>query len=113
MFDPREYYAFASKLYAYEDSQECYRTTVSRAYYAAFLVARDKRNLSSVGEGGHLRVVDNLRNSTDIADIKTGNRLDSLRTLRTKADYKCQESLVKREAGESLALSQKILEHLG
>lgn len=59
------------------------RTAVGRAYYAAFLVARAKTGQTG-SDDIHSRVINALRRGPAWV---LGGKLDSLRRLRTAADY--------------------------
>jgi hypothetical protein len=58
------------------------RTAIGRAYYTAFLLARDRTGVTTT-HGAHLAVITQLR----MRDRTAGHQLDVLRHLRTVADY--------------------------
>jgi uncharacterized protein (UPF0332 family) len=67
------------------------RGACGRAYYAAFGVARDVLlavpfTMSQSGDD-HRRIVQLMKNSTDVEVATAGSLLDSLRTTRNSADY--------------------------
>jgi hypothetical protein len=88
------------------------RSIVSRAYYAALLVARDKKGLSGVAERTHMHTVEEYKRGSH-KDVEIGNRLDNLRWLRTTADYEMSKTCVRREAGLALKQSRALLLALG
>lgn len=81
------------------------RTIINRAYYAALLYARDITKSSTVGIDGHKNVVKALK----AIDSYAGNKLDSLRIMRHKADYEMSASISVREAAISIAAAREIL----
>ncbi len=77
------------------DREACLRSVISRAYYGAFGLAREK----AVREGGvrlshtsedHGKIIRFFRKSTDRDYQKIGLALDRLRQQRNKADYEGQ-----------------------
>jgi len=93
------------------DIESCYRSVISRAYYAAFGVA--KNHLISIGvriprEKAHAFVIkqfqDNIRNYQVI-----GNRLLTLRDLRNNADYDDNVFHVNTKAINAIRQSQEII----
>ncbi len=100
-FDWVEYLDLAEELAGYPvnpASQEAkLRSSISRAYYAAFSKARnylrDIEGLSLSGTGeDHRRVREEFKNSPDRVRKKIGNDVDHLRTSRTKYCTASQES---------------------
>lgn len=114
VFNPVEFYRLAGEIYSTHKNQAGYRATVGRAYYAAFLSARDKACIASDVQDGHKKVVmyyQNLMSNPKLAAV--GNRLDALRAKRKTADYSCSKEVVARDAGAALQLSKTILTDLG
>lgn len=81
-FEPLAFLEFARRLAISEDSEAGLRTAVSRAYYAIFLTAREKTGVRDKHKS-HEKVIKALK----LASKKTGEKLDSLRRLRSVADY--------------------------
>lgn len=113
MFAPVSFYQLASDLHAASNGDEAQRrSAVSRAYYAAFLVARDAKGISSRERDGHKLVIDAYMKGNE-DDISIGNRLATLKHKRVKADYLVHETCSQRDSGSALQTAQKILIDLG
>jgi uncharacterized protein (UPF0332 family) len=113
MFAPVSFYQLASDLHAASSGDDAQRrSAVSRAYYAAFLVARDAKGISSQGPDSHKRVIDAYMAGNQ-EDISIGNRLATLKQKRVKADYFVHETCSQRDSGSALQTAQKILIDLG
>lgn len=82
-FDPREFLSVAAHL-AQVGDEASLRTAVGRAYYASFLLARDKTGIT-IGRDLHRQVIDALGLLPGCED--TAELLESLRRLRVRADY--------------------------
>lgn len=81
--DPLDFLKLARELG--HDSDEAHlRTAVGRAYYALFLIARTKTGTRGTNKV-HTRVIEAVRKRKEYKSI--GSYLDSLRRLRTVADY--------------------------
>jgi hypothetical protein len=87
------------------------RSIVSRAYYAAILVARDAKHITAT-RNTHETTIEAYRRGS-AQDVSIGNRLDGLRVYRTNADYDMTKPCMRREAGEALTRSRNILGLLG
>lgn len=66
------------------------RSSVSRAYYAAFLRARDQAGISDTTKDVH-RVVQEFYFQAN--KVAIANRLNSMRRARNKADYKLNDAV--------------------
>lgn len=111
-FKPVDYYHLAGWLYKqqnlYDEARA--RAVISKAYYGAFLEARNKAGITDKSPGVHARVHDHY--------VKTGklalaNRLDESRVKRNDADYDVLKSITSMDSGKALARAKKILEELG
>lgn len=111
-FDPVDFYRFASWLYAKKADNaptELSRVIIGRAYYAAFLAAREASKLQGSGARIHSEVIAHwLQRNKQLS-----NRLRDLKVHREQADYKLDSKPGDREAGESLRLCKNILLGLG
>ncbi len=89
--DPREFYELAVEL-AGETQPACIRSSISRAYYAAFnLGAEMLRGMGFKIEPtsqGHEDVRMRLHNARDSAVKEAAQKLRDLKTSRNHADYK-------------------------
>lgn len=67
------------------------RSAISRAYYAAFILARnylrDEESISIPRQEGHKYVIDQFNNDADPTRRGIGESLKRLRYNRNKADY--------------------------
>lgn len=86
------------------DEEACLRTSVSRAYYAAFSVTKQYIQKTDGNEfkGGdaHLKVREHLSNSGNLIKRKIANQLNTIHFNRKKADY---DDEISRELPRSLA----------
>lgn len=115
MFNPVDFYHLASELYKQADlandfpAEALYRSIISRAYYSAFLAARNKCQLKNCGADVHQLVIKHWKTHKAVI----ANRLQDLKDRRNYADYDTNKSFSKREAGEALKLALQILKSLG
>ena len=75
MFDPVDFYHLASKLHTDASDESTLRSSVSRAYYAAFLWAREKAGVTSQSGNIHEKVI----NHYQLKKKSISNRLADLR----------------------------------
>lgn len=80
VFDPAEYVRIASDLAKSTSDEAAIRSAINRAYYALFLVARDRLGLE---ESDHISVVAAVKEE----DRTAGDQLGMLKFLRISADY--------------------------
>ena len=111
-FDPIDFYRQASAWYEdkADDAEPRMRSIVSRAYYSAFLVAREQAKIKNSSEGTHKLTAEYYK--TNAGSSRIGNRLDDLRLRRNSADYDLRDTCGRRKAGEALAYAKKILNDL-
>jgi len=83
-FDPLLYLSLARELAGQGATEVKYRTATGRAYYALFLIARAKSNVTGV-EDVHKRVGAVVSNKAGYSI--TGSQLRALHRLRIEADY--------------------------
>jgi uncharacterized protein (UPF0332 family) len=109
--DPIAFYSQAQEWFDSGDAEISVtaRSIVSRAYYAAFLVARDK---ASLGEDESFEIHRRVLNYYEQHKPDLANQLFQLRRLRTDADYKMQKQCVRKQAREALERSRAILKSL-
>ncbi|TXI22693.1 MAG: hypothetical protein E6Q61_08580 [Nitrosomonas sp.] len=110
-FNPVEFYQLASILFrqqkgATQYSESFTRTVISRAYYSAFLVARNQSGINKSSKNIHQEVRDHFHSS---GKAKIANQLDDLRARRNDADYQIDKNLTPRDSGIALKLSESIL----
>jgi uncharacterized protein (UPF0332 family) len=118
-FDWCNYFLFAEEI-AKKNEEQCLRSSISRAYYAAFHVSlktlqqnSEEVRLENQGRGIHQEVIRTLRYSKNSVEKKAGNRLDRLRCYRNKADYEPIVDNLPCRVEESLTLARKIIEEYG
>ncbi len=98
--------------------EACQRTSVSRAYYAAFheswefLKAKGKESEISTGPGAHTAVPRVLKESGEREWKKIGNKLDNLKSDRHKADYEAHIENVKSLCAKSITNAKELLQLL-
>lgn len=108
-FAPLSFFTLAQQLRSASSKDDAeLRSAISRAYYAAFLVARDAKGMSSRGVSGHAAVIDTFMTGNG-ADIAIGNRLSTLKKLREKADYETRSCCTGKDGANALLTAQKIL----
>lgn len=93
------------------------RSAVSRAYYAAFGVARKyaKANLGLVlsnTAADHKAVAQILFDSGDVDMLAAANNLKRLRRERNDADYDIGIAVSQKAATESLTVAQQVVDAL-
>lgn len=89
------------------------RSVVNRAYYAAFISARDFCNAKGYhasGKGMHDKIVNALL--AQPVWTTEGNRLDQIKELRHRADYTWGKDMTWRDANTTLKKSRQIIEAL-
>lgn len=105
---PREFLSVAHQI-SEINTEAAYRSAISRAYYAAFHkgleVLETIGTSPRAGSGGHEDVYRFLLNSGTVQVKRAGALLNSLKTVRTKADY----YLGNQEVNDPL----KVLQELG
>jgi len=111
VFDGRDFLTLAEELATRTADESAMRTAVSRAYYAAFLVARGAMRPGDVGVK-HKQLWGSLRDAPErerrvIAE--TGNRLYR---QREEADYGREVANLSREVALALARSREVVNTL-
>jgi hypothetical protein len=103
-------------------SEACLRASISRAYYAAFCLARNylrdelddprlKKQNNDVNE--HQYVADELSNSKDNRFSKAGKSLSRLRIYRNQADYEDSVINIRKNTEMSIKLADEIIKAIG
>jgi uncharacterized protein (UPF0332 family) len=123
-FNSSDYLALADELVkhcgVFAPEEACLRSAMSRAYYAAFVVARDFAasidGLSVACKGGdHVLVRDHFRQHSNHERQQVGRWLSRLLRHRTKADYDPALGFAnpRSEAAESVVVARKVLSAIG
>ncbi|HEX5806109.1 MAG TPA: hypothetical protein VFY31_07220 [Macromonas sp.] len=84
------------------------RSCISRAYYSAFLGARDARQLSSTGRTGHKDVISHYRKVNNPAYTAIANSLEDLKDLREKADYDVHLNCTTKDGTDAMTQASKV-----
>lgn len=111
-FTPNEFYTFALGLQQ-SLSGDCaaLRSSISRAYYGAFITARDHYGVTSRGRDGHELVLKAMRGNAH-GDLVADN-LQKLKVLRERADYQPQIDMTVNDTQKAISHSKKVLYSLG
>jgi uncharacterized protein (UPF0332 family) len=119
-FDWDEYFRLAEELYdndssTLHDNEAENRSSISRAYYAAYNRALEKAPYPPKGRSKHRKLIDIFKQSQDRSENQIGRNLERLRDKRTDADYDTdlggpEQCALKAET--SLELCRRILDAL-
>jgi hypothetical protein len=109
-FNPVDFYKQAGAWYSINANEATLRSVVSRAYYAAHLIAREQAGISRDERDGHKATIDFYQAHGPFA---VGQRLRALRISRNDADYDLAKICIPRHAQKALQDTQKILAELG
>ena len=111
----RDFLLLAARLAA-DANEAAWRTAVSRAYYAAFHVARrwftDLNFNVPRADRAHQYLVFRLGNSGESAVEQARRDLDTLRRLRNRADYDEVPALTQAQAVAAVQLAEGIIQKL-
>ena len=109
----QEFVRYASELFEinknHDDREIQLRTAINRAYYGAFLTARDRAGINDKSGKVHIRVAKHYRDS---GNGVVGEKLNLLKRLRQKADYRPDAHVSVEDAEESCDTAQRILDEL-
>ncbi|GAI75118.1 unnamed protein product [marine sediment metagenome] len=114
-FQPRIFLDIARKLKNYRDLDDegKLRVVIGRAYYAAFLTAREYlkryRWIEFREKGQHKKVLDAL---DDLNQEFIKNQLDLLRKSRVTADYNLNISIDENLCKKSIIISKDIIDSI-
>jgi len=111
----RDYLSLADRLAA-ATTEADWRSAVSRAYYAAFHVARQLlANLNFAiprADRAHQYLVFRLSNCGESAIEQAGRDLETLRRLRNRADYDDVPAITQPQAAAGVRLAEGIVQVL-
>ena len=105
---PEEMVDYAYGMLDPHGSEIEWRNAVNRAYYGAFLTARNQAGIKNSGGSVHRDVADYYRQSNP----GVSNKLDNLKRLRETADYRPGDDVTYRDATSSCSRAKGILEDL-
>lgn len=103
MFDPADFLRLAEEMSAGDEAR--LRTAVSRAYYAVFLLARQRFGVGDLTPEAHREVYRTLyrrRGPTAAASMR------SLRRLRNASDYNLRATIGAQEVARALELAREV-----
>ena len=106
--EPKDMVDYACQMLNNDSPEQELRNVINRAYYGAFLTARDDANITNSGGSVHKVVADHYRTTKS----RLSNNLDSLKRLRTTADYRPDKDVTNRDAKNSCRTAKTILEDL-
>lgn len=111
----RDFLLLAGRL-ATGTTEADWRTAISRAYYAAFHVARrlfaDLNFAVPRADRAHQYLVFRLSNCGELAVEQAGRDLETLRRLRNRADYDELPALTQPQAAAAVQLAEGIIQAL-
>lgn len=115
-FNWKDFVSFAEVLLNRAE-EACYRSSISRAYYGIFCIARNKKSYKNYkpkeGENIHWIVINEYKNSSNINDQNIGRILDKLRKSRNDADYNEDKSIIKGHAERAVYSAKQVLTAMG
>ena len=103
MFDPIDFLHLAKRLMPGDKASV--RKSVSRAYYASFLMARDKIGLDLRVPAVHKKVTEEMYHRAP----SIGHNLHLLRRTRNLADYDTKAILSSTDAKQALELAERTI----
>lgn len=114
MFEWKNYLKVAEDLIENSDSEESCRASISRAYYSAFNLCKEKYLVLSgevaiPKEDSHKFVIDQYLNSKKVAK-SIGNKLNTLKIKRVVSDYNAKDKVDILKAKDQIKLAKKIIE---
>ncbi len=90
------------------------RSGISRAYYGAFCIARNKKGLKGYKKADvHKKVIKSYQDSSSINEQYVGKILDELRRGRNHADYDEDKEIKFELARRILLKAEEALKRLG
>jgi uncharacterized protein (UPF0332 family) len=107
-FDWTEYLKLANEL-AKRNDEASLRSSISRAYYGVFCIARNILGYKNYrGKDVHQKVISELKQNKDRLLRKSGWNLDELRRKRNDADYQEEKTFDKANAEKMVNLAISI-----
>ena len=107
--DPKDIVEYASQIFETASKEIEFRAVVNRAYYGAFLKARDAAVILDESKSVHVNVI-NTYKKNNLNDISLN--LDLLRKTRQHADYRLNRKIKYRHAKLSCKRAKLIIEAL-
>ena len=112
-FDWKSYLVLAEKIIEDSEDESNCRVSISRAYYSAFNLCKEKF-LELSGEGipridSHKFIIDRFKGEKKVAR-SIGFKLDSLKSKRVVCDYRSNQTINKTQADDMLKTAKQIVE---
>lgn len=112
IFDWLLYVDLADRL-ALLESEACFRSAISRAYYGVFGNIRNHLEMNNVSfnqANVHQEIIEWLKNQSNLGIKTIGWDLDFLRRERNRSDYDAKELFDKLRAKNSIKLARSIIQ---
>lgn len=106
--EPKEMVSYAHGLLHVDNSELELRNVINRAYYGAFLTARDAASIDNSSASVHHDVISHYQRRNP----RIGSRLDDLKRMRQKADYRPDQDVSPREAKKCCTQARGVLNDL-
>ncbi len=103
MFNPYDFFDLARKLG--KNNEAGIRTSVGRAYYASFLIARNALSIDEKNPQVHRKVLSMLYSRNPVI----ANKLHYLRRLRNLADYDIELAMKVDDAEKAIKFAEEII----
>lgn len=111
-FDWVDFVKLAKKLIENKD-EASFRSSISRAYYGVFCIARNRKGLKKYKKGDvHKIVIERFKNSDNYKDQYIGKVLDDLRRNRNNADYDEDKEVNFKLAKRVINKTERVLKRL-
>jgi uncharacterized protein (UPF0332 family) len=117
VFDWTSYLHLAEEL-AQRSEEAAHRSAISRAYYAAFHVAKERAESVGLGiadtdgRGSHVACWTSYKNSAQRRDRQLGARGDELRVIRNRADYEDEFPGASERASQAVEEARRLINGL-
>ena len=108
--EPKDMVDYAHQMLSNDSPELELRNVINRAYYGAFLTARDAANITNSGGSIHKEVADYYYRQKNKSRL--GNNLDLLKKLRATADYRPDKDVTPHDARKSCRTAKSILDGL-
>lgn len=103
--NPKDMVEYAYQMLKKDSTELVLRNVINRAYYGAFLTARDAANITNGSGSVHKDVAEYYQQSNS----RLSNNLYDLKRLRQTADYKLGDNVTLQDARKSCRTAQSIL----
>ncbi|MEQ1705140.1 MAG: hypothetical protein ABL867_04125 [Rickettsiales bacterium] len=108
MFAPVEFLELAKTLHTQATKESCARSAISRAYYAAFLTAREKSGIAVTSKDIHGLVLQYCYTYLPVM----ADDLKGLRRRRNSADYDLTHTFASKDSNWAIKTAEAIIDDL-